>query len=89
MLLRFAIEQNVFSGSEAGNQRELLVNHPDTGSKRVKGRGKRNLFTAEQNISPITAGLTNDIHSEKNLHQSALPCPVFTAETKDLPGPKG
>ena len=86
LLLGLTVEQNIFRGSKAGNQREFLMHHTDTGFQCIEGGGEIDLFSIEQHIAAITTGFPNHIHTEKDLHQSRLTGAIFTDQAQDLAG---
>ena len=89
LLLGLTIEQNVFRGSKARDQRELLMHHADTGRQCVKGRIKGDFFTVDQDIAAVAAGFPDDVHTEKDLHQRGFTRAVFACQTQDLTSLQG
>ena len=79
-----SVEQNVFSGREAGDQRKLLMDHADARSKRVKRRGESDLLPVYENVSAVAARFPDNVHSEKNLHEGAFTGTVFPDKTENL-----
>ena len=68
LLLGLTIEQNVFRGSKAGDQRELLMHHADTGLQCIKGCIKGDFFTNDEDVAAVAAGFPDDVHTEKDIN---------------------
>ena len=83
-LLGLTVEQNILRRRKAGDQRKLLMHHADTGCQCVKGGVEGDLFTVDENISAVPAGLTDDVHAEEDLHQRALARTVFADKAEHL-----
>ena len=84
LLLGLPVEQNVLGGGEAGDQRELLVDHADARLQRVEGGVEHRLLAADEDVALIAAGLPDHVHAEENLHQRGLARAVLTAQAQDL-----
>ena len=84
--LGFSVEKDILGRGKAGDQRELLMHHADTGGKRVKGRVEGDLLAVNENVSAVSACFSDDVHTEEYLHQRALTGAVLTAEAEHLAG---
>ena len=60
------------------------MHHADTGCQCVKGGVEGDLFTVDENISAVPAGLADDVHAEEDLHQRALARTVFADKAEHL-----
>ena len=89
LLLGLTIEQNVFRGSKARDQRELLMHHADTGLQCVKGRIKGDFFTIDEDVAAVAAGFPDDVHTEQDLHQRGFTRAVFACQAQDLTSLQG
>ena len=60
------------------------MNHADAVGKRVKGCGEVYLLPVYEHVAAVTAGFSDNVHTEKNFHQGAFAGAVFTAEPQHL-----
>ena len=80
------VEEDILSRGEARDQGEFLVHHADARLQGVKGRGKLDLLSVDEDIPLVAAGLPDDVHAEEDLHQGALACAVLTHKAQHLAG---
>ena len=83
---RFAVEQDIFSGREAGDQGKFLMDHADTCMQGIEGGVEADLLTVNQHVALISAGLSDHVHTKEKLHQGALAGAVFAHKTQNLAG---
>ena len=58
------------------------MDHAKTGRKCIKRGLKIDLFAIDQNITTVTTGIPNFVHTKQNFHQRTFSGTVFTDKTQ-------
>ena len=62
------------------------MNHANSRIQRIKRRGEIDFLTVNQDVSAVSAGFPDHIHTEKELHQRTLASSVFAYKAQYLTG---
>ena len=74
-------KKDIFEDTVGRHQHEMLVNHADAQSQGVPGAGQADRLAGHQD--PAAVGM---IKPRQDVHQGALPRPVFPQQGVDFPG---
>ena len=78
---RLATQENIFAGAHFLYQRELLVNHGDSGLLRIADTAKTLFVSLDQNLSTV---LRMRVNSTKDFHQCRFTGAVFPDQRMNL-----